>query len=155
MPLRDRANRPVTPVVIRSSWAAAAANVTPVAVVLLGYQIWQGSLTGTVIVAVVMALLTALMRYLEKVELTAEGLNISRFRTQHVAWHNLGELGQVGALGAHELRIFDVARNTSRRLPAPRGVFGVGREEVAQAEALIGQWWAAHGGGHQASGPYG
>jgi hypothetical protein len=47
---------------------------------------------------------------------------------------------------AAPLRTYNRALNTGRRLPAPRGAYGIGKAETAAARELIETWWLAHGG---------
>jgi hypothetical protein len=133
-------------VVIRSSWFAAFANWLPVGVVLLGLQVWERSVEGVVIVLLVSLVITGYARHINYVELTAEGLGIHWIRMSRVAWHHVGSVDRVGSLGSYELKIFDRALNIRRRLPAPRGAFGIGKAECAQARELIETWWVAHRG---------
>jgi hypothetical protein len=44
------------------------------------------------------------------------------------------------------LTVEDLRSNRTRRLPAPRAVFGIDEAQVEQARALIERWRQAHGG---------
>jgi hypothetical protein len=133
-------------VVIRSSWLATLLNFAPVALALLVVEIWQRSLGGTVFMLVITVVITGSFRYLNYVELTSEALGIHWFRMERLPWQRIGSVDRVSGLGSHELKIFDLAFNTGRRLPAPRGAFGAGRKETTEARDLIETWWLAHGG---------
>jgi hypothetical protein len=133
-------------VVIRSSWLAVLANVAPIAAILVASQFWVRSLGGAVAGLVVLTTLTVVFRSLNYVELTPEGLGIHWFRMERMPWQRIGSVDRVGSLGTYELKIFDLALHISRRLPAPRGAFGVGRKETAEARNLVEAWWLAHGG---------
>jgi hypothetical protein len=132
-------------IVLRSSWPATLANGSPILVVLVGFQIIQQSIGGTVTVLVVVSATLALVRQLQSVELTREGLDIHLIGTRRVAWQDISSVEFVNRFGGHQLRIHDVARKRGRYLPAPRGAFGVGKQETAQARDLIEQWWQAYG----------
>jgi hypothetical protein len=125
-------------------WLATAANIAPVAVVLLAFQIWDRSLGGAVTVLLVLVSMTSLLRYFLYVELTADGLDIHCFRSTHVPWQHIGSVDQVDGFGTAELKIYDRGANIGRRLPAPRATFGVGKGETAQARDLIERWWLAY-----------
>jgi hypothetical protein len=44
------------------------------------------------------------------------------------------------------LTVEDLSRNRTRRLPAPRAVFGIDEAQVEQARAIIERWRQAYGG---------
>jgi hypothetical protein len=131
-------------VIIRSSWLATFANMSPIAIVLFGFQIWDRSVGGAVTVLIVLAGMTSLLRYVHYVELTTNGLDIHWLRSRHVPWQHIGSVDQVGGLGTAELKIYDRDANIGRRLPAPRATFGVGKGDTAQARDLIERSWLAY-----------
>jgi hypothetical protein len=130
-------------VVLRSSWPATLANSSPVLVVLIVFQITQQSIGGTVTVLVAISAAIAVVRQLQYIELTQEGLDIHLIGTRRVPWHDISSVELVNRLGGHQLRIHDVAKKRGRYLPAPRGAFGVGKQETARARDLIEQWCQA------------
>jgi hypothetical protein len=131
-------------IVLRSSWPATLANSAPVLVVIVVFQITQPSIGGTVMVLVAVSAVLALVRHLQFVELTREGLDIHLIGTSRVPWHDIGSVEFVNRFGGHQLRIHDLAKQRGRYLPAPRGAFGVGKQETARARDLIEQWWQAY-----------
>jgi hypothetical protein len=133
-------------VVIRSSWPASLAFMAPAAVVLLAYQVFARSAggVGTILVVLVTMLLT--LRLVTYVELTAQGLDIHTFGMRRIPWQQIGSVELVSRQGGHQLRIYDLAEKRTRFLPAPRGAFGVGKKEAAEARDLIERSWLAHRG---------
>jgi hypothetical protein len=151
-------------VVIRSSWLAVVALLAPAGVVLLVIQISWRSFGSVIPIILFLATMTASLRFLHYIELTPHGIGIHTFGVRRVPWANIGAVEQVRKYGSYELTIYDRVENRSRRLSAPRGVFGVGRGEQEQARELIEQWWIAHRGSpapvppvraaqHETSGP--
>ena len=132
-------------VVLRSSWPATLANSSLALVVVVVYQITQQSIGGTVTVLVAITAAIAAVRQLQYVELTQEGLDIHTIGTRRVPWQDISSVELVNRLGGHQLRIHHVARKRGRYLPAPRGAFGVGKDETAQARDLIEHWSQAYG----------
>lgn len=134
-------------VVIRSSWLSVfVSSTSPVFVVFLSIEIGQRSLGGAIAVVVVVLAMTAALRFMQYVELTAQGLEIHTLGMTRVRWQQIGSVEQVSRLGSSELTIFDRVKNSRRRLPAPRAAFGVGKDEQARARDLIEQWWLVYGG---------
>jgi hypothetical protein len=113
--------------------------------VLVVFETAQQSIGGTVTALVAASAVVALVRQLQSVELTREGLDIHLLGTRRVAWQDIGSVEFVNRFGGHQLRIHDLAKNRGRYLPAPRGAFGVGKQETLQARDLIEQWWQAYG----------
>jgi hypothetical protein len=132
-------------IVLRSSWPATIANSSPILVVLLTFQIIQQSVGGMVAVLVAVSAVLVIARPLQYIELTREGLDIHLLGTRRVAWRDISSVEFVNRFGGHQLRIHDLAKNRGRYLPAPRGAFGVGKQETAQARDVIEQWWQAYG----------
>jgi hypothetical protein len=127
-------------------------------------QISWRSFSSAIPIVVFLATMTASLRFLHYIELTPHGIAIHTFGVRRVPWANIGAVEQVRKYGSYELTIYDRVENRSRRLSAPRGVFGVGRGEQEQARELIEQWWIAHRGSpppvppvraaqHETSGP--
>lgn len=137
---------PTERVVIRSSWSASFANIAIVAVTFVLVLALTGNWTVLIVPLVVIALMTCLLRYLHHIVLTPVGLEIWWLRYHLVPWNHIGAVVPMGSMGGHELAVFDAHENRTRRLSAPRGVFGVGKGEVAAAQALVEQWWVAYRG---------
>jgi len=131
-------------VVLRSSWPATFANSSPILVVLLAVQIADRSVGPAIVVIIAVAAVTAVFRHLLSIELTPQGLDIHRFGLRRVPWQDISSVELVNRFGGHNLRIHEVARQRGRYLPAPRGSFGIGKQETAQARDLIEQWRQAY-----------
>ena len=131
-------------VVLRSSWPATFANISPILVALVAVQIADRSVGQAIVVIVAVASVAAVFRDLLYIELTPQGLDIHRFGLRRVPWQDISSVELVNRFGGHNLRIHEVARQRGRYLPAPRGSFGVGKQETAQASDLIEQWRQAY-----------
>jgi hypothetical protein len=89
-------------IVLRSSWPATLANSSPIYVVLLVFEIAQQSIGGTVTALVAATAVLALVRQLQSVELTPEGLDIHLLGTRRVAWQDIGSVEFVNRFGGHQ-----------------------------------------------------
>jgi hypothetical protein len=140
-------------VVIRSSWLGIFAILAPAVLLLLTVQIVLGSPVGAVTVLAVLVSMAVSLRLLSYVELTAQGMGIHTFGTRLVPWQHIGSVEQVNRQGGNQLRIYNLAENRSRFLPAPRGAFGVGKAETAAARDLIEEWLLVYRGSPPPSAP--
>lgn len=131
-------------VVLRSSWPATFANSAPIFVILVAVQIADRSVGQAIVVIIAVAAVTAVFRDLLYIELTPQGLDIHRFGLRRVPWQDISSVELVNRFGGHNVRIHEVARQRGRYLPAPRGSFGIGKQEAAQARDLIEQWRQAY-----------
>jgi hypothetical protein len=131
-------------VVLRSSWPATFANSSPIILVFLAFQIADRSVGEAIVMIIVVVAVTATLRDLLYIELTPQGLDIHRFGLRRVPWQDISSVELVNRFGGHNLRIHDVARQRGRYLPSPRGSFGVGKKEAAEARDLIEQWRQAY-----------
>lgn len=93
--------------------------------------------------------MTVVFRLINYVELTPDGLGIHWFRMQRVPWPRIGSVDRDGSLGSDELKIFELSLSISRRLPAPRGAYGVGKKETAEARDLVVPLVLLHDPPHQ------
>jgi hypothetical protein len=75
--------------VLRSSWPATIANSSPALIVVIGFQITQRSVGEMVAVLVAVSAVLAIVRPLQYIELTREGLDIHLFGTRRVAWQDI------------------------------------------------------------------
>jgi hypothetical protein len=140
MPLEQR-------VVIKSSWKICFATIVPVGTILLTVQASQRSVGGAVFMVSWLAVAAVLVRALEYIELTPEGLLIHGFRGTTVPWHSVGAVDYVqGPGGMGHLNVRDLAAKRRRRLTAPRVVFGLGKDETDLTREVIQLWRLAYTG---------
>jgi hypothetical protein len=132
-------------VVLRSPWSADVLNVAPVAALFVVIAAWGGGATASVVtVLIVFAVMTMLFHFQSHVVLTSRGIELGHVNRTVVPWPQVEAVFVEGSKFT-EYRVKVLMPDVSARsLPAPRAVFGSGRQQVDEARDLVEQWWQRH-----------
>jgi hypothetical protein len=105
---------------------------------------WLGWDLGALAMLAGIGALTLVFTLHGHVVLTPPGLEVWWFGYTRLPWTSVGGVFEIGFLGDGYLSVLDSRENRSRRLPAPRALFGVGKRELREQRHLIEQWWATY-----------
>jgi hypothetical protein len=106
--------------------------------------VWFGWSLQSMVMAAGTAALSTLLTLHSQVLLTSHGLGIRWIRRTVVPWSSVGAVYELRFLGEGYLSVLDAPADRSRRLPAPRTFYRIGRSELTERRQLIEQWRAAH-----------